>query len=261
MTDIAGEIDAHIASGLGLDPEARELREDWYERGATLLRAIRADSDLQKRYGELAWKYSPGVYFSGQDTSDWPRRSVNVRAASMKEAIRILGAAAEEHRLVNGPATTPAAAVCDSSRVFIVYGHDHALRGEVERFLRAVTGHSPIVFDNESSLGSETIIEKLERLGDRAAFAVVLMTPDDVASSGADSGSEMRVRQNVLIELGWFAGRIGRGRVRILRHPNAAMPSDLHGVLYTSTDSNWKTGLAKDMRAAGLTVDLNALLD
>ena len=41
---------------------------------------------------------------------------------------------------------------------------------------------------------------------------------------------EMRVRQNVWLELGCFWGRLGLDRVMILTHGDVAIPCALHGV-------------------------------
>lgn len=263
MATIDAELARHIASGADLDPEDTDAREDWYERGKTLLRACSAASDLQERFDDLPWTYSPGIYFSGQDTSSWARYSREIRATSMKDAVRLLTAAADERRLIADEAEVAGLISNASSaaqEIFMVYGHDHSFRSEVEMFLAKITGVQPVIFDREPSHGSETVIEKLERLGGRAGFAVVLMTPDDVGSTRNAASVEGRARQNVLIELGWFAGRLGRSRVRIVRHPDASIPSDLSGILYTSTSGNWQTELAKDLSMAGLTVNLNALL-
>jgi predicted nucleotide-binding protein len=42
---------------------------------------------------------------------------------------------------------------------------------------------------------------------------------------------------------------------------NIEIPSDLQGVIYTRMDEHdaWKTKVAKEMKAAGLAVDLNKL--
>ncbi len=55
------------------------------------------------------------------------------------------------------------------------------------------------------------MIEKVEANSD-VGFAVVLLTPDD---EGCEKGgkSEPRARQNVLLELGYFIGRLGREKV------------------------------------------------
>ena len=253
----AVQLEAHIADGKTLDPEDEDGRLDWLQRTKSLLRVIGAHDDLMTSLNELEWAYYPMVYVDGQDRSGWPARSRQIRADSMREAIRIASAALDEHTLVygSGGQAQSSSEFGGAVEVFIVHGHDHALRAEVASFLSSVLGRHPIVFDKEPSAGSETVIEKLERLGERAGFAVVLMTPDDDVGD-----SEKRARQNVLIELGWFSGRLGRDRVRIIRHPDAQMPSDLGGILYTTTQGNWQTELGRDLKAAGLEIDMNAVL-
>ena len=49
------------------------------------------------------------------------------------------------------------------------------------------------------------------------SFAIVLMTPDDSGSALASESTRLRARQNVLYELGYFAGKLGRGKVLVLR--------------------------------------------
>lgn len=142
-------------------------------------------------------------------------------------------------------------------RIFIVYGHDHALRGEVERFVNKTTGTKPIVFDDEATVGSETVIEKLERLAPQACFAIVLMTADDTAVS-ADQETQ-RARQNVLIEAGYFMGLLGRRRVSVICERGVEMASDFAGILYTDS-ANWEIETAKKMRVADLNVSLDKLL-
>ena len=57
------------------------------------------------------------------------------------------------------------------------------------------------------------MIEKVEANSD-VGFAVVLLTPDDEGrKKGTELELESRVRQNVLLELGYFIGRLGREKV------------------------------------------------
>ena len=62
-----------------------------------------------------------------------------------------------------------------------------------------------------------------------------------------------------MLELGYFMGALGRSRVAALVAPGVEQPSDIHGLLYISTDGPWELSLAKEMRDAGLSVDLNRL--
>jgi predicted nucleotide-binding protein len=72
---------------------------------------------------------------------------------------------------------------------------------------------------------------------------------------------ELRARQNVILELGFFLGRIDRKRVCALSEDGVEIPSDYDGVLFIPLDSSgaWKLDLAKEIKASGLPVDLNLL--
>jgi predicted nucleotide-binding protein len=146
-----------------------------------------------------------------------------------------------------------------SRRVFIVHGHDDAAKLAVARFLEAID-IEPIILHEQANSGT-TIIEKFEKHAD-VAFAVILMTPDDVG--GKDEHSlKPRARQNVVAELGYFIGRLGRKGVAALVKGEVDIPSDFSGVAYTTLDDHgaWKTKLAKEMRAAGLKVDADKVLN
>ncbi len=94
-------------------------------------------------------------------------------------------------------------------------------------------------------------------------FAVVLCTPDDVGAIATESDNLMyRPSQNVILELGFFLGRLGRNRVCALLEGDMDMPSDYAGVLYVPIDDagGWKLTLAREMRAAGMTIDMNLVV-
>ncbi|WP_186075120.1 TIR domain-containing protein [Burkholderia gladioli] len=148
-----------------------------------------------------------------------------------------------------------------AARVFIVHGHDEAAKFAVQALLGRL-GLEGVILDEQTGRGS-TIIEKFEREAGTASFAVVLLTPDDkggVATATVDQ-LRPRARQNVILELGYFAAKLGRGRVCALHRGNVEIPSDFSGVLYVNFDGAgaWKLALAKEMRDAGLPVDLNNL--
>ncbi len=144
--------------------------------------------------------------------------------------------------------------------VFVVHGHDDALKEAVARVLERVADVDVVIL-HEQADGGSTIIEKFERHAQKASFAVVLLTPDDAVSSAQEGSTERRARQNVILELGYFVGRLGRARVCALRKGDVALPSDYLGVLYKAVDAGgaWKYELAKELRAAGVKVDLNRL--
>jgi predicted nucleotide-binding protein len=146
-----------------------------------------------------------------------------------------------------------------SSRVFVVHGHDDLARLAVSNVLRKLR-LNPIVLADEVSSG-RTIIEKFEQSSD-VGFAVVLLTPDDRGGPVSDpSRLSPRARQNVIFELGYFVGKLGRKHVCALYKGEMELPSDYNGVVYVRMDDGdgWHMRIAREMKAAGLAVDLNLL--
>lgn len=142
-------------------------------------------------------------------------------------------------------------------RVFVVHGHDDGARESVSRFLEHLD-FTPVVLNEHANEG-RTIIEKFEHHAD-VAFAIILLTPDDVGAPKSNSDRlRDRARQNVVLELGYFIGRLGRSRVCALHKGDLELPSDLHGVLYVAMDEGdgWKLRVAKEMKAAKLELDMN----
>ncbi len=147
-------------------------------------------------------------------------------------------------------------------RVFVVHGRDESAKSRVARLL-GLLGFEPVVL-HEQEDGGRTIIEKLERHLN-VAFAVVLLTPDDVGGLAEHrrrpSELRPRARQNVVFELGLFIGVLGRDRVRVLRVGDVEEVSDISGVIAIRMDgeSGWATKLAKEMQLQGLPVDFEKL--
>jgi len=136
--------------------------------------------------------------------------------------------------------------------VFVVHGHDVAARETVARFLEHA-GLRPIILHEQVNAGL-TILEKFERYAN-VAYAIVLLTPDDIGASQATPDTlSPRARQNVILELGYFVGKLGRDRVCPLYKAGVELPSDLHGLVYVPMDDAeaWQIRLAKELEAAGL---------
>jgi predicted nucleotide-binding protein len=140
--------------------------------------------------------------------------------------------------------------------VFIVHGHDNAARESVARFIEKLKLNAIILLEQPSR--GRTIIQKFRDHAELAGFAVVLLTPDDVVMAKGASGLQDRARQNVIFELGFFLGLLGDGHVCAL-NAGVEIPSDFAGVIYEKLDpaGAWKLALAKEMKAAGLDVDMN----
>jgi predicted nucleotide-binding protein len=146
-----------------------------------------------------------------------------------------------------------------SGRVFVVHGHDEEAKQSVARCLEKLELEAIILHEQPSQ--GRTIIEKFEDYSD-VGFAVVLLTPDDVGAAGDDRDSlKPRARQNVIFELGFFIGKLGRKRVCALHKGDVEIPSDFAGVLWVPMDPGgaWRFTLGREMKAIELDVDLNKL--
>jgi len=137
-----------------------------------------------------------------------------------------------------------------SRKIFVVHGHGKR-EHEVARYLEHLK-FKPIILHEQANQG-RTVIEKFEAHSD-VGFAVVLLTPDDVGRA-ADAPSDQvkyRARQNVILELGYFIGRLGRDRVCALMEGDVELPSDILGVVWEPLDSGgaWKQRLLQELKAA-----------
>ncbi|MBD8599737.1 TIR domain-containing protein [Pseudomonas sp. CFBP 8772] len=154
----------------------------------------------------------------------------------------------------------PSTQVDGPNTVFLVHGHNEAIREMSARLLEKL-GLTVIIL-NEQAGASDTLIEKLERYAN-VHFAVVLMTADDLGGqkNAADRTLRDRARQNVVLELGYFMGKINRRRVCVIYERGVELPSDYYGVAYIELDNGgaWRYSLAKELKGAGLGVDLNKL--
>jgi predicted nucleotide-binding protein len=149
----------------------------------------------------------------------------------------------------------------DSREVFVVHGRDDGLKSTVARFLEKLD-LTPIILHERPDEG-RTVIEKLLEESERVAYAVVLLTPDDEGRLvGSEEQLVPRARQNVVFELGYLLGKLGRSGVKALYSEGVELPSDYEGVLYTPMDARgeWKLQLCREMKAAGLEVDANRAL-
>lgn len=140
-------------------------------------------------------------------------------------------------------------------KIFIVHGHDVDMANLVKRELLDF-GLVPIILGEQASKG-RTIVEKLEQTKE-VSFAVVLLTPDDVGGLTGSPQDHLRprARQNVIFELGFFIGVLGREKVVALYDKTVEVPSDYQGVAYIELDryEKWKVKLKEELREARLLI-------
>jgi predicted nucleotide-binding protein len=150
-----------------------------------------------------------------------------------------------------------------TNKIFVVHGHDNEMKHAVDLTLRKLD-LKPIILHEQPDKG-KTIIEKFLDNANEASFAIVLLSPDDMAYPVSESpdNARPRARQNVVLELGFFIGKLGRERVVALHKEgdNFEMPSDISGVLYKLYDDSgvWRYNIADELRECGYDVDKNLL--
>jgi predicted nucleotide-binding protein len=134
-------------------------------------------------------------------------------------------------------------------RVFLVHGRNMAVARAVESFLWS-NGLEPIVIADQPARG-RTIIELIEQHSD-VEFALILMSGDDLGCLAGEEDLRKRARQNVVLELGYFVGLLGRAQVAVLCEADLELPSDVLGVRYTAIDDDWKYRLLGELKAASV---------
>lgn len=141
-------------------------------------------------------------------------------------------------------------------KIFVVHGHNGELKEAVARIVEK-QGIQAIILSEQVNRG-KTIIEKFEEYS-QVGGAICLFTADDLSKVNSSDTMQPRARQNVVFETGYFMGKLGRENVVVLADNGIELPSDLSGVVYTST-KNWQFDLLKELKEMGYAIDLNKLL-
>lgn len=263
--DKAPPIRARLEAG---EAAAQQEYEGWNRYNAEMLARMFTDRSVADSY-EYAGP-APVITMGGGPRSrgmpGWgdetqTRRLLeqfNAKVARLTQIRQQLELFEEPASLAAPAAALPAAAPKEQRRAaFVVHGHDEGAREATARVLEALKIEAVIL--HEQANQGRTILEKIEANAD-VPFAVVLLTPDDV---GGKSPSDLkpRARQNVVLEMGFFWGKLSRARVCVLYKEGVELPSDLGGLVYVKMgdDRGWRFKLAEELEAAGIPVDFNLL--
>jgi predicted nucleotide-binding protein len=246
-------------------PEVRAstpAHESWKAKVEAILAAsLGKDAPVLEKFKNVS--YWIGIYTGAPGEAE---RDAAYFANAVSEAVGLIDAAIFELELTEPEPValeeSPSARKpgVDPRNVFLVHGHDDGAKHHAARVLAQLTGAEPTILHEQPS-GGKTVIEKLDHHAMPAAAAVILLTPDDVGSESGASTTRPRARQNVVFELGYFIGKLGRGNVIALVKGGVEIPSDISGVVYINMDlANWPTELAKELRQIdGLTIDIRNL--
>ncbi|AJX81280.1 putative nucleotide-binding containing TIR-like domain protein [Burkholderia pseudomallei 7894] len=246
----------------GNSPELTALSADIKD---TLERYFGENTSAYKRFQSAAHlQFRPVVfgdnYPQRHHYQDGARENIAQSIVLLESAQRALQQDLEDVQHESAALSVPSVVAPSalSRRVFVVHGHDEGARETIARFLEKI-GFEPVILHEQASQ-NRTVIEKIEAYHD-VGFAVVLLTPDD---EGCVKGGqpEPRARQNVLLELGYFMGRLGRDKVCALKRGAVEIPSDFAGVVWVAMDAGngWKQALGQELEAAGHEVDWNKVM-
>ncbi len=240
------------------EPGLKKVRDEYYkwsDYNRELLTRMFSNESMADEYSDFF-----GVGITGKSF----REEIEDFHSDVQDKIRRLESISERLELIplaeataGKDSKTIVATAKDKSKVFIVHGHDEAAREMVARFIERLD-LQPIILHEQANRG-RTIMEKLEHYGN-VGFAVVLLTPDDEGRAKQEGAQlQDRARQNVILELGYFIGLLGRSHVCALHRGSVEIPTDYLGVLFVPLDEGggWQLRLARELKAAGYDIDMN----
>ena len=248
-----------------LPPFSSEFKEWKRDTFIAIKNSFEEGSSNQAEFGNITFS-TPYEPFS-KPSNEYRQRSYLAGLNNAEALLRSMISEIKEYRLDDddNPQQTASNNVNlpkDKRKVFVIHGHDTLAKEAVARFLLELK-LEPIIL-HEQPNGGRTIIKKFEDHAD-VSCAVVLLTPDDLGGAATEDRKSFkpRARQNVIFELGFFLGKLGRKRIITFMKGNVEKPSDYDGVLYIPLDDDggWKLKLAKELRAADLAIDPNGLID
>lgn len=250
LTEIIGRIDGLIAK----NATASDLDfKAWHSEAEILLCTHYTETSLQyKKFKETIF-YDIRALYALNHAYNEPADILACR-----EALVVTKKIFESYLKKMKPANTAikASSTDNFKSVFIVHGHNGELKANVARVIEKQKDISAIILDEQVNQGA-TIIEKFEKHSDVSA-AIILFTADDVGHAKAENVDSPRARQNVVLEAGFFIGKLGRERVIIIKEAEVELPSDLQGMVY-SDQSNWKVDVLNELDAIGFTIDYSKL--
>jgi len=137
--------------------------------------------------------------------------------------------------------------------IFIIHGREEAKWRELKDIVQEEFGLNPIVLTEKPDAGCNTVIEKFELYARTCSYAIAVFTPDDEVTSGRET--YLQARPNVIYELGWFCGRLGRSHAMLLLKEKTELFSDFGGIIQKRFSRNISEKTAEirmDLVAAGI---------
>lgn len=193
----------------------------WNQYNRTMLRQMFSDMSVHDEYRGRIGRV-PGRKYPLKEEIEYLQTRIETRVSRLRVVRKSL------HMFAIASGERAASSAGDS--IFIIHGHDRAAALELKSLLKDEFDLDAILMDEKPHEGMTTLIAKFEREAEGCGFAIALFTPDDFVREGDVEYAQMR--PNVLFELGWFCGHLGRQKACILYKEGTQIPSDLLGVGY-----------------------------
>ncbi len=127
---------------------------------------------------------------------------------------------------------------------------------DLGRHLQAELGRAQIDvirWDQNVFEPSGYVLESLANAAADADFAVLIATPDDVTVSRGQTSSS--VRDNIVLEFGFFVGALGRQRTYLLASGDPKLPTDVSGLTRLSYQQRADNNLRVAISEAALQIE------
>ncbi len=137
--------------------------------------------------------------------------------------------------------------------IFIIHGRDEAKWRELKDIVKSEFRLNPIVLQEQPDDGCKTVVEKFEKYAQTCTYAIAVFTPDDEVK--ANGVTYLQARPNVIYELGWFCGNLGRSGAMLLLKEGTELFSDFGGIIqkrFRQNISERVIEIRKDLEEAGV---------
>lgn len=262
QAEAEAEFDERIAAGQELQrfQLGREKNLEVLERRITQWRELNQEWLARILGGEAAEEYRVAsthndfILVNVWDRNNLERPDLHREITTLQSIKYRLHTLASRSDVVS-PGLT--ARTSEDAPIFIVHGSDTLRAESIAHTVTSATGSKTIILRDEPHLG-RTLIEKFEQHAAEVSYAIIVLTADDRGCRVDETDTRPRGRQNVIFEMGYFFGLIGRGNVSVLIRADVEKPSDMDGIAYITLDDNraWKADLLRELRHAGFDVQL-----
>jgi len=211
------------------------LYDKYFKNSVTLKNVIQTfnnfNKEMQNEINKSIFIKSQNVKINDEDIEFFYQLNtkINIFINTSIVDIRSLRVTHENGEIVNNV----------NRRIFIVHGRNIKIRDMLKDDL-SYHGFTPVILENEPNGGTNFVFDKFTREADTVSYAVVIMSADDFGGLQGDKISNVRTRQNVILELGYFLSRLKQERVFVICEEGVELPSDIKGILYNKNTDQIK---------------------